>query len=223
MKTIIRQFNHPRSVSSPINLNITKMKNIFKHIPAMIAIGIMSLTSNLYAQSIYKLTDSKDIGMKLSGTSTLHNWTMNASAFGGEAQFEVKQDSRQLSAIKSLTFSLAVQDLKSGESGLDKNAYKALKTSTYKDIVFKLLSATVTPGKDNKYLVKAQGNLTIAGVTKEVTINATAVVNENGTITCTGSHQLNMTDYGVKPPTFMLGAMKTGDAITLDFTMVYKK
>jgi len=199
------------------------MKNIFKQIPVMIAIGIMGFTGNLYAQAIYRLTDSKDINMKLSGTSTLHNWTMNANAFGGEAQFEIKPDSRQLTAIKSLTFSLAVQDLKSGENGLDKNAYKALKTSTYKDIVFKLLSATVVPEKDNKYLIKAHGNLTIAGVTKEVTINVSAVVNENGTITCNGSHQLNMTDYQVKPPTFMLGAMKTGDSITLDFTLVYKK
>jgi len=32
-----------------------------------------------------------------------------------------------------------------------------------------------------------------------------------------------MTDYQVKPPTFMGGAMKTGDALTLDFTMVYNK
>jgi hypothetical protein len=32
-----------------------------------------------------------------------------------------------------------------------------------------------------------------------------------------------MTDYSVKPPKFMLGAMKTGDAITLNFTLVYQK
>jgi polyisoprenoid-binding protein YceI len=198
------------------------MKNIFKQIPVLIAICIIGLTGTLHAQSVYKLTESKDIALKLSGTSTLHNWTMNASTFTSEAQFELKPDSRQLNGIKSLNFSLAVQDLKSGESGLDKNAYKALKATTYKDIVFKLLSASVVPGKDNKYLVKAHGNLTIAGITKEVTINVNAVVNENGAITCTGSHQLNMTDYQVKPPTFMLGAMKTGDAITLDFTLVYK-
>jgi hypothetical protein len=47
-------------------------------------------------------------------------------------------------------------------------------------------------------------------------------VNSDKTITCTGSGKMNMTDYNVAPPTFMSGAMKTGDAITLAFTMVYK-
>ena len=32
-----------------------------------------------------------------------------------------------------------------------------------------------------------------------------------------------MSDYQMKPPSFMLGAMKTGDAITLDFVLVYTK
>ena len=49
------------------------------------------------------------------------------------------------------------------------------------------------------------------------------LLNKDGTVTCTGSYTLKMTDYDVKPPTFMLGAMKTGDSITLNFTMVYKK
>jgi len=31
-----------------------------------------------------------------------------------------------------------------------------------------------------------------------------------------------MTDYNVKPPSFMFGAMKTGNTVTLDFTVVYK-
>jgi murein L,D-transpeptidase YcbB/YkuD len=45
------------------------MKNIFKQIPVMIAIGVIGFGSSLQAQAIYKLTDSKDINMKLLGTS----------------------------------------------------------------------------------------------------------------------------------------------------------
>jgi len=197
------------------------MKNTIKQATVLLAICLTGFTNILQAQSIYKLTDSKDINMKLSGTSTLHNWAMNAQTFSGEAQFVLKE--RQLTSLKALTFSLAVADLKSGESGLDKNAYKALKSNDYKSISYKQTSATVSPDKGNKFLIKTHGNLTIAGVTKEVTIDVYALVNADETITCTGSEKLNMTDYQVKPPKFMLGAMKTGDAITLDFTLVYKK
>jgi polyisoprenoid-binding protein YceI len=188
---------------------------------ALFMIGSMQI---MHAQSTYKIEETKDIDMKLSGTSTLHNWTMNAQNTTGEAQFGFKGTSEsQLSTLKSLTFSLIVEDLKSGEKGLDKNAYKALKTDQYKDIDYKLTSATIMPEKDGKYLIKTQGKLTIAGVTREIAMDVFAVVNKDGSITCTGSDKLKMTDYQVKPPKFMLGAMKTGDDITLNYTLVYKK
>jgi polyisoprenoid-binding protein YceI len=197
------------------------MKISFKQALVMLVICTIGYSQQLYSQEMYKINESKDINMKLSGTSTLHKWTMNTKTFTGEAQFGFSD--HLLNTVKSLNFSLAVEDLKSGEKGLDKNAYKALKTDKYKDILYTLTSAKVSPGKENRYLIKAQGNLSIAGVTKEVSMDVYCVINSDKSITCTGSDKLKMTDYQVKPPSFMLGAMKTGDAITLDFTLVYKK
>jgi polyisoprenoid-binding protein YceI len=200
------------------------MKKNIKQILLLTSICIMGFSSLLKAQTTYKINESKDMDMKLSGTSTLHKWTMDAKTFSGDADFNFKTGNpAELVSVKALTFSLVVANLKGSESGLNKNAYKALKTKEYKDIEYKLLSATISYDKDNKYLIKAHGNLTIAGVTKEIDMDVECIVNEDKTITCTGSEKLNMTDYAVKPPTFMLGAMKTGDAITLDFTLVYKK
>jgi hypothetical protein len=199
------------------------MKNQIKKIGVLIAFLSLSLCQ-LHAQSVYRLTDSKDVDMKLSGTSTLHKWDMNATAFKGHASFGFKAGSTtELTAVTSLTFVLPVANLSSGEKGLDKNAYKALQATKYKNIVYKLTSAIVSPQSGSKYSIKASGSLTIAGVAKPVVINVDCVVGADGILTCTGTYQLNMTDYSVKPPTFMLGAMKTGDAVTLAFTMIYKK
>ena len=199
------------------------MNNYFNRICLATIVSLM-VFSQLLAQSTYKITESKDIDMRLSGTSTLHNWAMNAQTFTGEAQFGFREgNGGELASLKSLSFNLNVTDLKSGEKGLDKNAYKALKTDQYKDILYKLGSATVMPVKDGKYLIKTKGKLSIAGVTKDVVMDVYAVINKDGSITCTGSDKLLMTDYQVKPPKFMLGAMKTGDAITLDYTLIYKK
>lgn len=177
--------------------------------------------SMVHAQAVYKLEDTKDIDMKLVGTSTMHKWEMDARTAEGEAQFEVKSGNI-LSSLKSLSFGIAVKDLKSDSKKLDKNAYKALKSDDHKNILYKLASAVVSPSKDGKQLVKTTGELTIAGVTKEIEMDVYCVVNKNGAITCSGAEKLNMTDYNVEPPTFLLGAMKTGDAITLDFVVVYK-
>jgi hypothetical protein len=190
----------------------------------IIVICLTGLSNLTLAQSVYKIEETKDVDMKLRGTSTLHKWEMDSKTVEGEAHFGFKPGSEnELLSLKSLYFAMEVKDLKSDSKGLDKNAYKALKSDDYKDIHYILKSAIVSPDKDGKYLLTTHGKLTIAGVTKEIAMDISCVINKDGTITCTGSDKLNMSDYQVKPPSFMLGAMKTGDAITLDFVVVYKK
>lgn len=189
-----------------------------------IVIAIMANGFALTAQPLYKISNSKDIDMKLLGTSTLHKWAMDAKTFDGQAEFAfLPGNSGKLTGIKSLTFSLEVANLKSDEKALDRNAYKALKADEYKDIYYKLLSATLLSEKDGAYHVKTHGNLTIAGVTREVAIDADCHINNDTSVAFAGSYKLKMTDYEVQPPTFMLGAMKTGDEITLDFKLIYQK
>ena len=148
--------------------------NIRKNI-ILIAISIIGSMFYTQAQSTYKIQETKDVDIKLSGTSTLHNWVMNAQNTTGVAQFVFKGASETtLSSIKSLTFSLIVTDLKSGEKALDKNAYKALKADQYKDIDYKLTSATIMRESEGKYLIKTIGKLTIAGVTKDVNMDVYA-------------------------------------------------
>ena len=199
------------------------MKKHSKKSLVLILICMMGIISIAHSQSVYKVEDTKDIDMKLLGTSTMHKWEMDASTVMGEAQFVFKKGSETaLVSIKSLSFDLKVKDLKSDNKGLDKNAYKALKSDDHEEINYKLTSAKPSPEKGG-YLLKTKGKLTIAGVTKDILMDVHCIVNKDGTVAFTGSHKLNMTDYKVEPPSFLLGAMKTGDAITLDFTIVYKK
>ncbi len=176
----------------------------------------------LNAQSLYTVENSKAVSIKLNGTSTLHNWSMKAQELNGQGYFSfLPGEGNELKSLDSMMFSVQVENLKSDEKKLDKNAYKALKAEQYKDIVFKLISSVVIPLKKHTYLIKALGNLSIAGVTREITLNVSCQVNKGKTILCTGSENLNMTDYHVTPPAFLLGAMKTGDAIVLEFKLLF--
>jgi len=188
----------------------------------LLAFCFVGFSQTIRAQSDYTISEPKSNHMKLSGTSSLHDWDMNTNDFTGTAQFEVKKgDDQTLVGLNSLTFSLPATSLKSDKKGLDENAYDALKTGKYKNIRYTLVTAKVTPAKEQKFLIETIGNLTISGVTKEVVMDVYCMVNKDASISCTGTEALKMSDYDVKPPSFMWGAMKTGDDITLDFTMVY--
>jgi polyisoprenoid-binding protein YceI len=159
--------------------------------------------------------------MKLSGTSTLHDWDMNG-VFQVEGKFKMDEASHKLLAVNELSFKLPVENLKSDKTRLDETAYKALKTDQYKDIQFTMTSSTITNVQSNKYFITAVGKLTIAGVTHPISMNVCWQVNNDNSITCSGIQNLRMTEYEVKPPSF-LGFMHTGDDIALDFSFQIKE
>jgi len=111
------------------------MKKIIKQCLMLLFFCTMGFGYVLHSQSPYQINQSKENNMKLSGTSTLHNWVMSSGIFTGDAQFDFEQEKDSaLKSIKSLTFSILVLNLKSDKKGLDKNAYKALKETQYKNI-----------------------------------------------------------------------------------------
>ena len=154
--------------------------------------------------------------LSIAGTSTLHDWTMTSEAFACQGNF--KLDDNKLIDVKGLTLIVPVKSLKSGKSAMDKNAYSALKEDKHQQIQFSLLSTKVQ-GEN----LLCQGNLTIAGVTKTIELESNCVLQADQTLVCKSKTSLKMTDYKVEPPSFMFGSVTTGDKITLDFTLFFKK
>jgi len=188
----------------------------------MTALFLFGIHFSITAQTNFSIEESGDNSVKLSGTSTLHDWMMVSAFFSGDAQFELEPGTHIVS-LKKLEFNLPVTSLKSDEKKLDKNAYKALKAKQFPKIQYKMTAAKVSPEKDYKYVIKTVGQLNVAGVSKEVLINISCMANKNGSITCTGTYHLKMADYNVEPPKFMGGLMTTGDNVTLDFSMRFER
>lgn len=177
--------------------------------------GLIFFVQTVLAQSTYKVSPTSSI--KVIGTSNIHDWDMKANAFTCEGNFELKGN--QLIDVKSLSFSLPITNLKSKESLLNSRAYKALKAEQFSKITFKLTSATVVAAQK---LIKATGNLTISGVTNVVTLNSNYTLNADNSLTCKGSKDLKMSDFKIKAPVFMLGALKTADEITIEYVFNLK-
>ena len=164
-----------------------------------------------------------DADVKVLGTSNVHSWTMEDKDVTCAARFTYASGKTVPTSLATFTFSFPVHSLTSGKSGMDSKAYDALKAKNGGTIDFAATASTITPGTGAAFQVKSNGNLTIAGVTKAIVITAACAVNADGTVSCNGSNTLLMTDYQIKPPTYMLGTLRTGNKLTIDFTMVVKK
>ena len=187
-----------------------------------IKILLTILFSSLFAiQSVtaqtYSLNNNTSF-LEVHGTSSLHDWHVDAEEQSGKI---VITNTENLE-IKSLSFSVKAESLKSGKSSMDNNTYKALNTDDYKPIDFKLNSVKqVEKVKENSFKVSVLGNMTISGVTKTITLELT--IKLDGTkvlIECEKS--ILMTDYGIDPPKALLGTIKTGNKINIIFKSVFE-
>jgi hypothetical protein len=60
----------------------------------------------------------------------------------------------------------------------------------------------------------------MAGAEKPISVELTAKRGAAGTWQVTGSKTLLMTEWGIKPPSLMLGTMKVRDPVTIRFDLV---
>jgi polyisoprenoid-binding protein YceI len=192
-------------------------KYSIKQIFATILVVLSACTMSI-AQTPFQ---AQSVTIKLNGTSNLHDWVMNSAKGTSQAVFVV-DGSDKVSSITKLNFVMPVKSLKSEHTGMDNNTYKALKEGDYKDISFVGTNAHITSIGNNSYQIKCTGKLTIAGTTKETELVATGKYNPaDKSLTVTGVQKFNMTEFGVKPPTALLGSIKTGDAVSITYTLKY--
>ncbi|MFZ4436066.1 MAG: YceI family protein [Flavobacterium psychrophilum] len=162
------------------------------------------------------LAESK---VKVFGTSNLHDWHIDGKMMSGKGFFILADGA--LKSIESLTFIVESEQLKSGNSIMDNNTNKALLTKKFKTINYKLTAVTkINLLSENNYSVVTEGDLMVAGTTKKITQLFNLKIKDKK-ISIQGKTKLNMTTYNVVPPVALMGTIKTGEEVVVDFKATY--
>jgi polyisoprenoid-binding protein YceI len=194
------------------------MKKIyFKYLllSALIVTGLHSVT---IAQQSFKL-DTSSSKLRITGTSSVHNWEMEAKSFTCETS--IVMDGSSIVNIAGIDFTCLVEEIKSNNKIMDNKTHKALNSSKYPEIRFQL-------NKGNPVIISEQqstlkGNLTIAGKKKEMDMVFTIVAENKDNIKVKGTVPLKMSDFEIDPPTAMMGTLKTGDEILISYEFTLRK
>lgn len=186
------------------------MKKLF------VFIAILAASWSLMAQGDYRLTKGT---VKMSGTSTLHDWTADVTKVSGNGQLTYTNNA--LTGIPSLNITMSTNSIKSSKgSTMDNNMYRELKAKDYPNMSYSLTKVNSVTQKGGVYYLETEGKLTIAGTTKTIGLSVTGQQNGHE-ITFKGSKKLKMTDYKVVPPVMFLGTLKTDDNVTITFEATF--
>lgn len=172
---------------------------------------ILSLTFVSYSQ-VLKF-NPKASSLTVNGTSNLHDWKTETRQMSGELVL-VNQ-----SQIKSLTLKTLVKSMKSGEKIMDTKTYETFNADKNPEISFKMTNVSEFARTGDNIKVTLNGTLTMGGVSKTVAIKANGKELKSGSLTFSGSVNLKMSDYKMAAPTAMMGMLKVGDGVRLDFNV----
>ena len=162
------------------------------------------------AQGIYQMASLSDV--TIYGTSNVHDWSEHCEKIQGSVRVMEEEGTLKMS---DLNFKVEVSHIKSGKSTMDEYTYEALEKNSHPTIAFKAKMVGVEQ-KASTYLIQAKGTMTIAGQSRPEMVLAVCKRNPHGFM-CSGEKSIDMTDFGVEPPSVMFGAMTVGKDVDVKF------
>lgn len=159
--------------------------------------------------------------LSFDGTSTVRNWSCTAGSI--DAAIEAEGDGpvgavlQARKAVEEVVLTFPVDRLECGNGTMNGHMRKALNAETHRTITFRLTGYELAAGAPVAGTLR--GTLTINGVTKPIVLRAQFSAAPGGALRVAGSYPLTMTDWQVTPPTLMLGTLKVGPVVTVQFDL----
>ena len=148
----------------------------------------------------------------IDGTSSVHDWTCEVQDFDGYVEATTGLDGEI--SITNAAARVAVEQIECKNGKMNGKTRKALKADEFPMISFELTSLTRSEVED---VYSAAGTLKVAGVERSVEMGVNISTDGDSRLRIAGEVPLLMSDFDVKPPSAMLGVLKTGDAVTVRF------
>jgi len=161
----------------------------------------------------------------VAGTSTVRSFRCQAGTFdakvGSSAAEAVVAVLAGEKAVSAVEVTVPVDRLDCRNSTMNEHMRKALKAKEFPTIAFKVASYELARA-DEGVDVTLTGTLTLGGVEKPVTVAARVKGRDDGQLLVTGTHEVRMTEFDLKPPKLMLGTMRVDEKIKVGFEIALK-
>jgi len=153
-----------------------------------------------------------NLDFTITGTSTIRGWTCTAKGTmtvtpgsGGPAVPAFAN------GVQSATVTVPVKAFTCPNPEMTEHLMQAMKPEQFPEIVYTVEKYEVTGDR-----AQATGTMTIQAKTQPLTVPVTIKAAGAG-VELQGDARLDMTAYGVEPPVVMLGMLKVGPQIRIEF------
>lgn len=186
------------------------------------AVGQISKSNNMINTTLLETSS-----MTIIGSSTLHDWEVEAKDFS--VQFQVPlawfeaQENWEESDVTELKVTVPVDKLDGGKNKMNRDLKDALKFPEFQTIEFIWEQISFTDETETGRRAEVEGSVTIAGETRKISFDADLSLNESSQIVASGNVKLNMEEFGVKAPKAFFGVIRTDEIVNLLFEVLLER
>lgn len=195
------------------------------------ALAILVLApAGAWTPSDAPLTLQPESRLWVEGTSTMRSFTCKAVVLEADvaaapgAANAVSAVLAGEKAVQHVEVRVPARRMDCGNGTMNTHMYKALKVEQQgvsEAITFRVASYEVGRAGDG-VRGTLTGTLTLGGVQRSITVTATGRGGGGGVLRVAGTHELKLSDYGLKAPSLMMGTMRVGDVVTVGFDLALK-
>jgi polyisoprenoid-binding protein YceI len=187
-------------------------------------VAAIATTAGAQTPAEVRLAVAPGSELTFEGTSTLHAFHCKTTKVEATVNVDPTYMEAKLSRLnrplKTLDVVIPVKSLSCGSKGLEENMFKTLKADKYPEIRYQLSTYQIAGAvTDDGMTLQAVGTLTVAGQQKTIEMLVKTARGNDANATATGTQTILMTDFGIKPPVFMLGTLRTGNKIVVSFKL----
>jgi len=182
----------------------------------ILIISLIIISNPVFAKNkITLLPDSSSITVQ--GTSSLHDWEMHVKL--RSQSIEYKTPSNSIEELKDIQININASDLKGSNNIMEGFAHNALKLKEYPFITFYLTQVEIRESESFSFSAIATGQLEIAGSKRTVRLPLSGKILSETKFNLSGKLDLRMSDFGVKAPKALFGAITTHDEISVIYSL----
>jgi hypothetical protein len=165
----------------------------------------------LVAHAIPAAARQPNVDFTVSGTSTIRGWSCQARGVIAVTPGTGAPAPGFQNGVQTATVTVPVKAFNCANEEMTQHLLEAMKADTFPEIVYRLERYEAAGGQ-----VQATGTLTVTGSTQPVSFRIALKASPQG-VHVEGNTRLDMTKYGVDPPVVMLGLLKVGPQIRIEF------
>ena len=188
--------------------------------------ALMAATASAGAQGANAVRLRLDPASELTveGTSSMHAWHCKTDKINAYVDVDpgyTRDLTKVARPITAVQVNIVVKTLSCGNSQMDRNMYSTLKADENQLIKYTLSGYDILNGSASptSFAADTKGTLSIAGETRPIEMKISAERQSDGKAVAQGEQTLLLTDFGIKPPSFMFGTLKVGNEVKVKFTL----